>query len=226
MDTGSASPLVRLRKLLGRARRRFALDTYDVFLRPVPADPSFAASQGYEFRFGSAEDVERCDPFHTELDERERRAGVRRLALGHRVVLALHGPAPGTVVFTMWTNPRNLNVPGLMKRALAPGQWFIYKAFTSPEHRGRGLYESGMRFVLSEMRRTGLSELVGYAHVKKAISRKGLAALEFRSAGRATEVAWPGLKLAFLSRDLRARFPKAVPRSGGATAETDLPRPA
>ncbi len=226
MDAGSSSPLVRLRKLLGRVRRRFVLDTYDVFLRPVPADASFAAPQGYEFRFGSAADIERCDPFHTELDEHERRAGVRRLALGHRVVLALHGPAPGTVVFTMWANPRNLNVPGLMKRALAPGQWFIYKAYTSPEHRGKRLYESGMRFVLCEMRRTGLSELVGYAHVKKSVSRKGLATLQFTSAGRVTQLDWPGLKGTFLSQELRARFPREVPRCAGAMAETDPPRSA
>jgi hypothetical protein len=218
----SGPPLARLRKLLGRARRRFAVDVYDVFLRPVPADASVVAPAGYEFRFGSAEDVERCEPHHTELDERERREGVRRLALGHRVVLGLHGPAPGTIVFTMWVNPRCLNVPGLMKRALSSGQWFIYKAYTSPEHRGRKLYEGGMRFVLSEMRRSGLSELVGYAHVKKDVSRKGLATLEFASAGRVTQLAWPGLKLTLLSRRLRARFPHAVERSGAPAAGTSL----
>lgn len=226
MEPSRPSPLLRLRKLLGRVRRRFVLDTYDVFLRPVPADASFAAPPGYEFRFGSAADVERCEPFHTELDEHERRSGVRRLAAGHRVVLALQGPAPGTIVFTMWANPRNLNVPGLMKRALGPGQWFIYKAYTSPEHRGRKLYESGMRFVLCEMHRSGLTELVGYAHVKKDVSRKGLATLQFASAGRVTQLVWPGLKLTFLSRELRARFPREVPRSGGAAAETGPLRPA
>jgi len=225
LDAPAPTLLVRLRKLLGRVRRRFVVDTYDVFLRPVPADASFAAPEGYEFRFGTAEDVERCDPHHTELDEGERREGVRRLALGHRVVLALHGPAPGTVVFSMWVNPRNLNVPGLMKRALGREQWFIYKAFTSPEHRGRKLYESGMRFVLAEMRRSDLSELVGYAHVKKAVSRKGLATLDFASAGRVTQLAWPGLRLTLLSRALRRRFPREVPRSASATAETSPPPP-
>jgi hypothetical protein len=219
------SPFVRLRRFLGRVRRRFALDTYDVFLRPVPADASFAAPEGYEFRFGTAADVERCDPFHTELDERERREGVRRLALGHRVVLALHGPAPGTVVFSMWVNPRNLNVPGLLKRALGEGRWFIYKAFTSPEHRGRKLYECGMRFVLGEMRRSGLSELVGYAHVKKTVSRKGLATLDFASAGRVTQIAWPGMRLTLVSRALRRRFPREVPRSRAGTAETSPTHP-
>lgn len=219
-DSAPPTAPVRLRKWLGRVRRRFVLDTYDVFLRPVPPDASFAAPAGYEFRFGTTQDVERCDPYHTELDQGERREGVRRLALGHRVVLALHGPPPGTVVFSMWVNPRNLNVPGLMKRALADGQWFIYKAFTSPEHRGRKLYESGMRFVLAEMRRTGLSELVGYAHVKKAVSRKGLATLDFASAGSVTQVAWPGLRFTRVSRELRARFPREVPRSAAAPAET------
>ncbi len=193
--------------------------------RGPAASGGFQPPAGYAFRWGTASDVERCDPLHTELDERERREGVRRLALGHRVVLGLHREArdEGTVVFTMWVNPRNLNVPGLMKRALGPGQWFIYKAFTSPEHRGKKLYESGMRFVLSEMRAAGLVELVGYAHVKKSVSRKGLAALEFASAGRATRVEWPGLAFTRLSRALAARFPRAVPRSGASPTETGLP---
>jgi hypothetical protein len=218
-----ASPLHGLRKLLGRVRRRFALDTYDIFLRPVPAEASFEAPAGYSFRFGTAADVERCEPHHTELDERERLAGVRRIGLGHKIVLGLAGD---TIVFTMWVNPRCLNVPGLLKRALGPHQWFIYKAFTSPEHRGRKLYESGMRFVLSEMRRAGLSQLVGYAHLKKAVSRKGLAALDFGTAGRAVQLSAPGLVHTRLSPELRQNFPREVPRSGALTAETSLPRSA
>lgn len=211
MDSAPPNPLVRLRKLLGRVRRRFALDTYDVFLRPVPADASFAPPPGYTFRWGTPADLERCETHHTELDARERREGAWRLGLGHRVVLGLAGE---TVVFSMWVNPRNLNVPGLMKRALAPGQWFIYKAYTSPEHRGRKLYEGGMRFVLAEMRAAGLRELVGYAHVKKAVSRKGLAALEFTSAGRVTQLDWPFVRHVFLSKQLVSSFPRALAPSG------------
>ena len=213
----SPSPLVRVRRLLGRVRRRFAVDTFDVFVRPVPTAGEFHPPSGYRFRFGTTADVERCDPHHTELDERERREGARRLGFGHRLVLA---EAAGTIVFTMWVNPRNLNVPGLMKRALAPTQWFIYKAFTSPEHRGRKLYESGMLFVLHEMRAARLAELVGYAHLDKGVSRKGLAALEFTSAGRVTRVDWPGFRRTRLSPELAARFPRELPRSGVMMAET------
>jgi len=206
------SPLVRLRKLLGRVRRRFALDRFDVFLRAVPgAGEPVRAPEGYRLAWGTPEDVAACDAFHTELDERERRAGIARLGFGHRVVLAFHGDL---CVFSMWVNPRNLNVPGLMKRALGEHQWFIYKAYTSPDHRGRKLYESGMRFVLDEMRAGGLRELVGYAHVKKRISRKGLAALDFESGGRAIQLDWPGLRTTFLSAELRRRFPRVVPASG------------
>lgn len=211
MEAHSGNPLVRLKKRLGRIRRRFVLDTFDVFVRPVPADVRPEPPPGYTFRWGTAADVERCQPFHTELDEHERRTGVLRLELGHRVVLGLAGEL---VVFSMWVNPRALNVPGLMKRALGPGQWFIYKAFTSPEHRGKKLYEGGMRFVLAEMRAAGLTELVGYAHVKKAVSRKGLAALEFASAGRVTRLDWPWLERVFLSKELRQRFPRELARSG------------
>jgi len=211
MDSAPPNPLQRLRKALGRIRRSFSLDTFDVFVRPVPHDAAFVPPPGYAFRWGRPEDIERCDPHHTELDARERREGAWRLGLGHRVVLGLAGE---TVVFSMWVNPRNLNVPGLMKRALEPGQWFIYKAFTSPEHRGRKLYESGMRFVLAEMRTEGLTRLVGYAHVKKAVSRKGLAALEFASAGQVTQLAWPFLRHVFLSKKLLRSFPRAVAPSG------------
>ena len=206
------APHVRLRKFLGRIRRRFNVDRFDVFLRPVPEDAEPPSGpEGYRFAWGSPEDIEACDEFHTELDARERRAGVARLGIGHRVVVGFHGDL---AVFSMWVNPRNLNVPGLMKRALADDQWFIYKAYTSPEHRGRKLYEGGMRFVLAEMRAAGLRELVGYAHVKKRISRKGLAALSFRSGGRAVQVDWPGFRRVFLSAELRRAFPRPLPPSG------------
>jgi hypothetical protein len=204
-------PLVRVRKLLGRVRRAFAVDRYDVFARKVPHDATFEDPPGYVFRWGGAADVEHCEERHTELDAFERRAGVARLALGHRVVLGLHGER---AVFTMWVNPRCLNLPGIEKRALAPDQWFIYKAFTSPEHRGRKLYQQGLRFVLAQMRREGLRELVGYAHVKKTVSRAGLAAVEFEDAGRLVHVRFPVIDRTRVSPRLAARFPRQVPRSG------------
>ena len=185
----------------------------------MPPDARVEVPAGYVFGWGTAEDVERCEPFHTELDRAERAAGVRRLALGHRIVI---GSRDGISVFTMWVNPRNLNVPDLLKRRLGAGQWFIYKAFTSPEHRGKKLYESGMRFVLAEMRAQGLTELVGYAHVKKAVSRKGLAALAFDGAGRAVQVNFPALSRTFLSRKLVRTFPEAVPRSGALDSGSGL----
>ncbi len=218
------SPLTRLRKTLGRIRRRFAVDIYDVFMRAVPADPRFEPPAGYAFAWGTREDVARCDPYHTELDERERREGIERLGFGHRVVVGFHG-AGGEgdgPVFTMWMNPRNVNVPGLVKRRLGSHQWFIYKAYTSPDHRGRKLYESGMRFVLAEMARAGLRELVGYAHTRKTVSRKGLAALSFGSAGRIVRVDWPFFQRTFCSRELVARFPEALARSGVLAVRQEL----
>ena len=65
--------LQRLRKLLGRARRRFALDTFDVFGRRVTdEDAEFRAPDGYVFRWGDPEDVLEADVVHTELDAEER----------------------------------------------------------------------------------------------------------------------------------------------------------
>lgn len=206
-----SGPLLRVRKALGRVRRAFAVDRYDVFVRSVPDDAGFADPEGYRFRWGTPEDVAGCDERHTELDARERREGAARLALGHRLVLGLHG---GRAVFTMWVNPRCLNLPGIHKRALAADQWFIYKAFTSPEHRGRKLYQLGMRFVLAQMRREGLRELVGFAHVKKTVSRAGLAAVDFDDAGRLVHVRWPLLEFTRASPRLAARFPRVVPPSG------------
>jgi len=212
-DTGSGagSPLLRIRKALGYVRRRFQLDVFDVFSRPVgPEHREFSAPEGYRFAWATPDDIRACDPFHTELDERERRDGVARLGLGHRAVIAFH---EDTAVFTMWVNPRNVNVPGMIKRRLQPDQVFIYKAYTSPEHRGRKLYQAGMRFVLHDLALRGMRELVGYAHTKKAISRSGLAALGFESRGRFRVVDVPGLKRTFVSRELAARFPESVARS-------------
>jgi len=209
--TEKAGPLLRARRLLGRVRRRFALDTFDVFARHVaPGDERFEPPAGYRFRFGEPADVEACDEHHTELDERERREGVARLGVGHQVVLGQHGDR---TVFTMWVNPRNVNIPGHVKRPLSADRSFIYKAYSSPEHRGRGLYEAGMRFVLADLARQGKRSLLGYAHVKKGISRKGLAALGFESLGRFRTLSALGWRRTFVSKELAASLPLAPQRS-------------
>ena len=206
------SPLTRARKVLGRIRRRFNVDTFDVFARPVRAeDERFEDPEGYRFAWATPEEIAACDPYHTELDEHERRAGVERLGFGHRAVICFHD---ALAVFTMWVNPRNLNVPGGVKRKLEDDEVFIYKAYTSPDHRGRALYKLGMRFVLADLAERGMRRLVGYAHVKKAVSRKGLAALGFDTLGRFHVLDMPGVRRTFVSAELVRNFPEDLPRSG------------
>ncbi len=200
----------RVRKVLGRIRRSFEVNTFDVFLKPVPDPSNFEQPSGYSFRWGTADDIRRCEQEHTELDERERTEGVARLGLDHRVVLGL---VDELSVFSMWVNPRNFNVPGLMKRKLRKDQWFIYKAYTSPDHRGKSLYKTGLAFVLDAMSDEGLKELVGYAHRKKKVSRKGLSRLAFGKAGRMTRVDFPGYKHTFVSKELVANFPHELERT-------------
>ena len=202
---------LRVRRTLGRIRRSFGNDVYDVFARPVrDEDRDFEAPEGYRFDWATPEDIEGCDELHTELDEGERTRGVRRLAFGHRAVAAFHGDL---VVFTMWVNPRNANVPGLIKRQLGDHQEFIYKAYTSPDHRGKKLYQAGMRFVLADMASRGLTELVGYAHVKKKVSRAGLARLHFHSLGTFRELRAPGWTTVLVSKELSGNLPQAQPRT-------------
>jgi len=202
---------LRLRKVLGRFRRRFGLDRFDIFVRPVLAgDAAHGVPDGYTFRWGTRGDIERCAERHTELDSEDRRLGVARLKMGHRVVLGL---CDETVVFSMWLNPYCLNIPGDLKRRLADHQAFIYKAFTSPDHRGRRLYQAGMRFVLADLQRSGLQELVGYAHVKKRASRGGLVALDFHVAGRYHVIRLPGFRSVLVSRRLKGSFPDIVART-------------
>lgn len=213
------SALLRVRRLLGSVRRSFTVDTYDVFAREVtPEHLTFENPADYRIAWGTAEDLEACDEFHTELDERERRAGVVRLNLGHRVVIAFSGE---TAVFSMWMNPRNLNVPGEIKRKLGAHQAFIYKAYTSPDHRGKGLYKIGMRFVLNHMAQAGQTELIGYAHVKKSVSRKGLATLEFKTKGRYYSLHARGWQSTKVTRELARNFPIEVPRSGAVPTSSD-----
>jgi len=70
-----------------------------------------------------------------------------------------------------------------------------------------------MRFVLEDLAANGKNELIGYAHLKKRISRKGLAALRFESVGKMYFLDVPGLRHTFVSRELASHFPEAVPRS-------------
>lgn len=207
----AAPPRSRLRQLLGRIRRRFTFDTFDVFGRRVlPEDATFTGPAGYRFAWAQPADIERCDAYHTELDARERAEGVVRLGFGHTAIVVFHGD---TAVFTMWVNPRHVNTHGGIKRRLADDQWFIYKAYTSPDHRGKKLYQAGMRFVLAEMAGRGMRELIGYAHVNKEISRQGLSRLDFASKGRYYVLGVPGWRRVLVSRQLAASFPAATPRS-------------
>ena len=206
-STEPSSPLVRVKKALGRVRRRLQPEVFDVFIKPVLDEHrEFEAPEGYDVRWMTADEVAACEEYHTELDLAQREDGVRRLGLGHRVVGAFAGDL---CVFSMWENPGKLNVPGLMKRALAPHQSFIYKAFTSPDHRGRKLYQAGMRFILSELQKGGKTELVGYAHVDKKASRGGMARVGFENVGRVWSLPSPGGRRSVLSPTLRSNFPPA-----------------
>jgi hypothetical protein len=212
MSDTAAHPWKRLRATASRLRWSLAADLFDVFVREVrPEDAEFRAPEGYAFRYGEADDVLACSAHHTELDARDREHGALRLSAAHRVVL---GQWEGETVFSMWVNPRHLNVPGHLKRKLGADQAFIYKAYTSPDHRGRKLYQAGMAFVLADLASRGQRELVGYAHVKKQASRAGLDRLGFRSAGTYRAIGLRPNERVFPSRALNRRFPERVPRSG------------
>jgi hypothetical protein len=201
-----------LRKTASRVRWNVVWDTYDVFVREVrEGDDVFTAPDGYTFRWGTRDDVLSCEAHHTELDATDRANGAERLRLEHRVVMARHDE---TTVFTMWVNPRNLNVPHYVKRQLHPHQVFIYKAFTSPEHRGRKLYQAGMRFVLAHLATRGSTEVVGYAARAKKISRAGLGRLDFRTAGSFKGYGYGSPAFVRESKDLVRAFPITIARTG------------
>jgi len=203
----------RLKRAASRVRWNVVWDTYDVFVRDVvPEDAAFEAPDGYRFDWGTAEEVLGFEAYHTELDATDRRHGAERLGLDHRLVVGRSDT--GDAVFTMWVNPRNLNVPHFVKRRLGPHQVFIYKAYTSPDHRGRKLYQAGMRFVLADLAQRGLSQLVGYAAVTKTVSRAGLSRLAFRSAGTFKGYGYRRPFVVRTSRALVESFPEAVPRTG------------
>lgn len=209
-----------LRRALGKVRRSVGVDTFDVFGRAVrPEDREFRAPDGYRFSWATPAEIRGCDAYHTELDEGERERGAVRLGFGHRAVIVHHGDTP---VFTMWVNPRNVNVPGAIKRQLHDDQVFIYKAFTSPDHRGKSLYKAGMAFVLADLAERGMRELIGYAHVKKKVSRKGLSTLGFDTKGRFWVSFALGASHVFQSNQLKASFPVAVKRSGVLDGELTL----
>ncbi|MEZ5976826.1 MAG: hypothetical protein R3F34_01220 [Planctomycetota bacterium] len=201
-----------VRRFASRVRWNVVWDTFDVFVREVrEEDREFVAPAGYEFAFAAPDEVAAMTEHHTELGAADREHGRRRLELGHRLVVGRHD---GVAVFTMWINPRNLNVPGFVKRALAEDEVFIYKAYTSPDHRGKKLYQAGMRFVLADLAARGMRRLVGYAHVTKDVSRAGLARLDFHAVGTFRGRGYRRPFHVSISKELAAAFPRAVPRSG------------
>ncbi|MFT5289829.1 MAG: hypothetical protein ACI8QS_001739 [Planctomycetota bacterium] len=213
--SASRSPFQHIRKALGHVRRSVTFDVYDFFIcRYSEHSEGLAAAQppaGYAIRFASTEEVTGADVLHTELDERERIEGVTRLGFGHRCVAIFHGDL---MVFSMWENPRNANVPGLVKRKLSDGQSFLYKAYTSPEHRGQRLYQAGLAFALRSIAAEGKAETVGYAHIKKKASRAGLARLGYHEVGRVRQLTAPGLHRTWADSAFDVSFPDKVPRTG------------
>lgn len=201
-----------LRRTLSDLRWSVHNDLHDAFVRPVrEEDREPREVEGYELRFGAPADLDAATEYHTELTPTCVEHGRRRLEIDHRLVVATHDGLP---VFTMWVNPRHLNVPGELKRKLSPDEVFIYKAFTSPDHRGKRLYQAGMALVLRDLAERSMRRLVGYAHVKKGASRAGLARLGFESAGTWRTVGFKGLRHPICSREFEANFPERVPRSG------------
>lgn len=209
---GYEPPWKRLRRTASRLRWSLAADLFDVFVREVTAqDAELQVPEGYRFHYGDTADLARCKLEHTELNQNDIENGQRRLGSDHRVVL---GEWEGEPVFSMWVNPRHLNVPGHLKRKLSKHQAFIYKAYTSPEHRGRKLYQAGMAFALADLAARSQSELVGYAHIKKQASRAGLDRLGFHSVGTYRAIGLRPNERVIPSRALNKRFPIRVPRSG------------
>ncbi len=201
-----------LRRLLSAIRWSLVFDRFDVYARGVLAtDRDFRAPDGYQFRFGDAQLLDRAQLRHTDLKPLDLEHGRLRLESGHQLVCGLHADTP---VFTMWVNPRNLNVPGELKRRLNPDQVFIYKAFTSPDHRGRKLYQAGMSFVLAELAQSGRREVIGYAHTGKRASRSGLDRVGFTSIGHYRVCGVRERRRILVSARLDRRFPERVARSG------------
>ncbi len=202
----------RLRRALSDLRWSVHNDRHDAFVRNVlPADCERPQVEGYELRFGTDADLD-CATLHdTELTPACIEHGRRRLEIGHQFVVAT---SDGLPVFTMWINPRHLNVPGELKRKLKDDEVFIYKAFTSPDHRGKRLYPAGMALVLSDLAQRSMRRLVGYAHVKKGASRAGLARVGFETAGSWRTVGFKGLRRALCDREFESNFPVRVARSG------------
>ena len=208
------SPLLRVRKALGHVRRSVSIDVFDFFTlassSATEIPEPILLPDGYSMRFATEADVGQAEVEHTELDEREREEGVVRLGLGHRCISTFFG---SQMVFSMWENPRNANVPGLVKRRLRADQSFLYKAYTSPEHRGRRLYQAGLAFALNSIAAEGKSTAVGYAHVKKRASRAGLARVGFGAIGRVRQLVAPRVRRTWPDRAFNSAFPEAVPRT-------------
>lgn len=212
MNSPSTPSKGALRRALSDLRWSIHNDLHDAFVRNVlPADLEPPKVQGYELRFGTAADLDRATLHDTELTPRCIEHGRRRLEIGHRLVVACWDGLP---VFTMWVNPRNFNVPGQVKRKLQHDEVFIYKAFSSPDHRGKRLYQAGMALVLCDLAENSMRRLVGYAHVKKGASRAGLARVGFEAAGGWRTVGFKGLHRALCDREFESNFPEQVPRSG------------
>ncbi|HEY5896769.1 MAG TPA: GNAT family N-acetyltransferase [Burkholderiales bacterium] len=182
-----------------------------------------ATCEGYTHGFQSARALRRfaADP-RTEISPGFVSEAIRR---GDACYGVCRG---GRLISSSWysTRPTPIGPPEAV--AHFDAQWvYMYKAFTQPSHRGRRLYEAGVRRALEHYRAKGARGLLSYVEATNLDSLAALRRMGFRIFGSAYLLRLFGRQFAFSSPGCRrygCRVETASPRPAFAAKEAPLGR--
>lgn len=143
------------------------------------------------WRSGDAADVLGLDPVEHEVDEEDRRFSLERIAAGDRLFI---GEADGQIVFYGWARLDAMEVGHRDEEPLPPGVAYVFKLFTTPRYRGKGIMKAAYSHIAGSLAEAGCSRAILWVYPDNVASIRATLAAGFRRVGSIYDLKILGLR--------------------------------
>ena len=189
--------------LLRRARRRVVSADVQILLEcgldSKRAPGAVTASDGCSTRWASLDDLDRYPELELTVDRQVRQTARVRLDRGDRCAVGLSQGTPATY---LWVTSHVRELPRL-DLPLGGNSIFVYKTFTVPRFRGRGLSQAAIAWALDQYGRQGSRRAFIDIGADNVPSLRAAAKAGFHERGRFLIVGVLGVAFTLMPRKLR-----------------------
>lgn len=201
--------------LLKRIIRRFtrliwsreSFEAYLLDLASLPPAPSIP--QGIQFRIHGPEAAEILLRAGKEYDlENLSREKLQEQFDGQELLVC--GWYGEKLTYYGWAQFRKRRLARHTSVPIGSGNAFIYRCFTHPEFRGRGIYPAALHFLCAHLAASGFKRAFIDHHVRNTASGKGILRAGFRTAGNYKVTGILGFKWAACDTALRQMISDSV----------------